>query len=236
MSPEQAKGRAADKRSDIWAFGCVFYEMLTGRRAFDGEDIGDTLANVLKSHPDLGVLPRTAPTWVRTLIACALEKDRHRRVADVSALRFMLDHGDMFSAPEASSRLSKRRTWPLVVSASALAALIASVVVWNLRRSPSSATPLVTRLSIAVPSSQPLLGNELAVALSPDGRMLVFRHQFITRSNQHRMTHGRCLIGDALVRIGQPWLAPGHRARRRLRRSCRMTVEVCAAPNGETSS
>ena len=68
MSPEQAKGRAADKRSDVWAFGCVLYEMLTGRRAFEGEDVSDTLAAVLKSEPDWNALPSNVPRAVRALI------------------------------------------------------------------------------------------------------------------------------------------------------------------------
>ena len=69
MSPEQAKGRPADKRSDIWAFGCVLYEMLTGQRAFEGEDVSDTLASVLKSEPDWNALPADVPPHIRMLIA-----------------------------------------------------------------------------------------------------------------------------------------------------------------------
>src|SRR4029079_3613312 len=68
MSPEQAKGRALDKRSDVWAFGCVLYEMLTGARAFDGEDVSDTLANVLKSQPNWPALPAKVSTPIRVLL------------------------------------------------------------------------------------------------------------------------------------------------------------------------
>jgi serine/threonine protein kinase len=68
MAPEQAKGRAADKRSDVWAFGCVLYEMLTGTRAFEGDDIADTLANVLKVEPDWSRLPATLPPAMRVLL------------------------------------------------------------------------------------------------------------------------------------------------------------------------
>ena len=84
MSPEQAKGRQADKRSDVWAFGAVLYEMLTGRRAFGGEDLSDTLAAVLKSEPDWSVLPADVPPPVRTLVQRCLAKDRRQRVADIS--------------------------------------------------------------------------------------------------------------------------------------------------------
>src|SRR4030081_1661457 len=76
MAPEQAKGRAADKRSDIWAFGCVLYEMLTGRRAFEGEDVSDTLAAVLRGEPDWNALPATTPAPIGKLLRGCLEKDR----------------------------------------------------------------------------------------------------------------------------------------------------------------
>jgi len=79
MSPEQAKGRPADKRSDIWAFGCVLYEMLTGKRAFEGEDVSDTLAAVLRSQPDMSALPAEVPEAVRRAVSGCLEKDRNKR-------------------------------------------------------------------------------------------------------------------------------------------------------------
>ena len=84
MSPEQAKGRAADKRSDVWAFGCVFYEMLAGRRAFEGEDVSDTIAAVLKSEPDWNALPSSLPNAVRALIQGCVRKDRQERIGDIS--------------------------------------------------------------------------------------------------------------------------------------------------------
>ena len=76
MSPEQAKGRPADKRSDVWAFGCVLYEMLTGKRAFEGEDVSDTLAAVLRGEPDWTALPADVPLAIRALMQRCLEKDR----------------------------------------------------------------------------------------------------------------------------------------------------------------
>src|SRR5262245_7710485 len=90
MSPEQAKGRPADKRSDVWAFGCVLYEMLTGCRAFDGEDISDTLASVLKSDPDWAALGADVAQPIRTLIQRCLAKDRRQRIADMSVVSFVL--------------------------------------------------------------------------------------------------------------------------------------------------
>src|SRR5207245_8395587 len=78
MSPEQAKGRVADKRSDVWAFGCVLFEMLTGKKAFEGEDVSDTLAAILRGEPDWNALPTNTPPHVRTLVTRWLEKDRKR--------------------------------------------------------------------------------------------------------------------------------------------------------------
>ena len=85
MSPEQAKGREADKRSDIWAFGCVLYEMLTGRRAFDGEDMTEVLGAVVRLEPNWEALPSDVPQPVRTLLQRCLVKDRRKRIADIAA-------------------------------------------------------------------------------------------------------------------------------------------------------
>ena len=92
MSPEQAKGRGADKRSDVWAFGCVFYEMLTGRRAFYGEDVSDTLAAVLKGEPDWNALPADVPPAVRALIQGCLRKDRKERVPGSAQTPFVTNN------------------------------------------------------------------------------------------------------------------------------------------------
>jgi len=91
MAPEQAKGREADKRSDVWAFGAVLFEMLTGRRAFDGEDMTDVLGAVVRLEPDWALLPADVPPAVRTLIQRCLVKDRRLRVSDISAARFVLN-------------------------------------------------------------------------------------------------------------------------------------------------
>src|SRR5262249_17105306 len=90
LPPAQAKGRPADKRSDIWAFGCVLSEMLPGKRAFEGEDVNDTLAAVLRSQPDLSALPADVPESVRLVVAGCLEKDRNRRFSDIAVVQFLL--------------------------------------------------------------------------------------------------------------------------------------------------
>ena len=93
MSPEQARGRAVDKRTDVWAFGAVLYEMLARRRAFEGESVTDTIAAVVKSAPDWSALPSDVPPHVVTLIQRCLEKDRKLRIGDMAVARFLLTHG-----------------------------------------------------------------------------------------------------------------------------------------------
>ena len=90
MSPEQAKGKPADKRSDLWAFGAVLYEMLTGKRAYDGEDVSDTLAAVLRGDPDWAALPVRTPAAVVTAMRRCLEKDRKQRARDIGDVSLAL--------------------------------------------------------------------------------------------------------------------------------------------------
>jgi serine/threonine protein kinase len=106
MSPEQAKGRPIDRRTDVFAFGCVLYEMLTGKRAFDGNDVSDTLAAVLRAEPDWTALPRDASPALRTLVQGCLIKDRAQRIADMSVVKFLLTEPRLSAAasPQARSR------------------------------------------------------------------------------------------------------------------------------------
>jgi serine/threonine protein kinase len=89
MAPEQAKGRPADKRSDIWAFACVLYEMLTGKRAFEGEDVSDTLAAVLRGDPDWAALPSTAPRAITHVLRRCLQRDPKQRLHDIADVRIL---------------------------------------------------------------------------------------------------------------------------------------------------
>ena len=150
MSPEQAKGKTADKRADIWAFGAVLFEMLTGTRAFDGEDVGDTLAAVLRAEPDWNALPAEATFPVRTLLRGCLEKDLRQRIADIAAALFVLRHqatgAGHRSAPDdagyvatCDARLSSAR--PRLFSVP----LLAGTGVWLLTR---PAPPSVVRTTI----------------------------------------------------------------------------------------
>ena len=120
MSPEQAKGRPADKRSDVWAFGCVFYEMLTGTRAFAEDDISETLAAILKSEPDWTRIPSDVPHAIRTLIQRCLVKDRRQRVADISAAKFVLC--ELGNLGDAAGNGESRRRASFALAARAAAA------------------------------------------------------------------------------------------------------------------
>ena len=106
MSPEQARGRPVDKRTDVWAFGAVLYEILTRTRAFPGDGLAETIAAVLKSTPDWTALPADAPPQVVTLIQRCLEKDRRARIGDIAVARFLLSEHATIGA--SSSRLDRR--------------------------------------------------------------------------------------------------------------------------------
>jgi serine/threonine-protein kinase len=173
MSPEQAKGRPADKRSDVWAFGCLLYEMLTGRRAFDGEDVSDTLANVLKSEPDWTRLPRSLRSAVLQLLKGCLQKDRSARVADFSTPLFVIR--DMSADLAPVERPVSHRAALMVAAAVAVGALTGAIAtrIWTGSERPM-ALP-VTRLTIPLGSQNRFsTTGRHVLALSPDGTRLVY--------------------------------------------------------------
>src|SRR5262249_30847724 len=142
MSPEQAKGKVADRRSDLWAFGCVLFEMLSGRRVFAADDVSETLAYVITRQPDWNGLPAATPSGIRTLLRRCLEKDRKRRLADASDARLEID--DALVAPPAEVPAGKtaaptsRRAAALAMIGLVLGALLASAAMWTLRPAPST--------------------------------------------------------------------------------------------------
>ena len=172
MSPEQAKGRAADKRSDVWAFGCVFYEMLTGVTAFQGEDVLDTLTAVMRSEPDWSALPARTPAHVRTLLERCLKKNRKERIADIAVAQFLLDAPS--SPPPSATATGRVRPWVLTLSCTAalIAGALGGVLVW---RSASKPPLTVTRFSFPLPEGQRFsrMGHQ-SVAISPDGTRIVY--------------------------------------------------------------
>jgi len=181
MSPEQAKGREADKRSDVWAFGAVLYEMLTGKRAFDGDDMSDTLASVLKIDPDWARLPADVPAAVRTLIEHCLIKDRRHRVSDLSAAKFVLNAHARLDViqpaavtPAVATVSRSRSNWLLPAAVGAVvAAVVVGGIAWGLRA--VSQPPVVARFSFTLPEGQDFSSNGRQVfAISHDGTRMVY--------------------------------------------------------------
>ena len=183
MSPEQARGKTVDKRSDIWAFGCVLHEMLTGRRAFEGEDISDTLANVLKIDPNWQALPAEVPAAIRALLRRCLDKDRRTRVSDISTALFVLDEaaglrgaveGPAEVGPYVRGEVSRwRRVVPAAGALIVGGAIVGGAVWWSMR----TASPAVVRTTIATTESTALVtaGGVRDVAITPDGSRIVYR-------------------------------------------------------------
>jgi Tol biopolymer transport system component len=176
MSPEQARGQAVDKRTDIWAFGCVLYEMLTGHVAFPGETVSDTIAAILGREPDWAALPATTPPMVGRLLHRSLEKDPKRRLRDIADARAELD-----DELEGGKALAMAVPRPTVVSAHSpwsrwaaiiLIALVLALAVWGVRRlNPAPENPLSNATFTRLTNFE---GDETQATLSPDGKFAAF--------------------------------------------------------------
>ncbi|HET6462767.1 MAG TPA: protein kinase, partial [Candidatus Krumholzibacteria bacterium] len=182
MSPEQARGKRVDRRADIFAFGCLLYEMLTGRQAFSGETVSDTLAAVLRAEPDWALLPQDTPRAVVKLLKRCLEKDPRARLRDIGEARIVLENverGVEMDDPgnTAAVAAKPKRAWlPWTIAALAIMAAIASIVLSDRSAAPVAET-VSTQLSRVLPpgSSLALRGqNPAPPAISPDGRRIVF--------------------------------------------------------------
>jgi len=171
MSPEQARGKVVDARADVWAFGCVLYEMLTGQRAFVGEDVNDMLAAVLRSEPDWELLPPSVPLRIKDLLRCCLEKDVKNRRRDVRDLRIEIEQvlkGTQERPPVPADQPPRIGRLAWIVLAVALAAAAGTLALaWAFR--PTSEAPEM-RVQINTPGT----ALPMHFALSPNGRYLVF--------------------------------------------------------------
>jgi serine/threonine protein kinase/dipeptidyl aminopeptidase/acylaminoacyl peptidase len=167
MAPEQARGKLVDRRADIWAFGVVLYEMLTGRRAFTGEEITDVLAKVIERDPDWSALPPATPASIRRLLRRCLQKDPAARLQHIGDARLELeepaDEPPSF-APPASFPTRERALWGTLAAILALAAIALGLRAWR----PVAPAPGL-RVDIVTP---PPLDSSLAI--SPDGRKVAF--------------------------------------------------------------
>jgi serine/threonine protein kinase len=181
MSPEQSKVWSTDRRSDVWAFGCLLYEMLTGARAFQGDDVSDTLAAVLRGEPNWTKLPARTPPLIRRLLRRCLEKDRNRRLADAADARLEIEE---LTAPSVADGAAAQRgpaprlTWSRVVPWALVAtlgvALLAGLQAWAPWRADKPVDRPLVRLDVDLGTdvSLPALiggGSSIAISLTERG-------------------------------------------------------------------
>ena len=172
MSPEQARGKPVGKQADIWAFGVVLFEMLTGKRAFPGEDITETLAAVIRAEPDWTALPAELPSSVATYLTRCLQKDPRQRVQAIGDVRLALTGAFETATPQrtttaASATPHRRLVWMAPLAGAAVMIVLLSVpALQHLRETP----PPETRTEIVTPATD----QPTSIALSPDGQQIVF--------------------------------------------------------------
>jgi len=208
MSPEQARGKTVDKRCDVWAFGCLLFELLTARKVYEGETVTDTISQVLQIEPNWDALPRDLPREIRRLLGRCLQKDPAKRLRDIGDAQ--IEIGEALEARteatrpvtvEAVREPSRRRGAPLwVVGAVAgvLVGLLAGFALWR-TEAPATAIERPLHLSVTLPEQAPLAGGGFLppLAFSPDGEMLVYagvdttdgvRRLFVRRLDRNEAT------------------------------------------------
>ena len=180
MSPEQARGRPVDKRTDIWAFGCVLYEVLTRRRAFPGETTSDCIAAVLTREPDWDAVPATVPPGVQSLLRRCLQKDAQRRLRDIGDARIELEEIQTGrSAPSvtaAQTQVTPERRFRLLGGAAVAFVLgaLAMALVSRSFRGEQAVFRRVTRFSLTLQNALINPSRSPNLAISPDGSRLAF--------------------------------------------------------------
>ena len=170
MSPEQAKGKRVDKRADIWAFGCILYECLTGKKAFQGETVTETLASVIRGEPDWNALPNITPQNIRFLLRRCLEKERSRRFRDAADVQIEIE--ETRDIGETAKTELKWRSW-LAWSVAAVFMLASAALSFIYFNSKSPIPAEFIQLKITLPDNASL-SPEGSFAVSPDGRCLAF--------------------------------------------------------------
>jgi len=172
MSPEQVRGQNVDVRADIWAFGCVVYEMLTGARAFAGQSSADVMARILERPPSYADWPAGAPAGLRRLVRRCLEKPLERRLGYIGDARLDLETDD---AEHVEEGVTRSRAWSQVAAGVAIGLIVGAAAMWGWFGA-SRTAPAESRLSLMFPNGdQPVTGYQPSVALSPDGRIVVYR-------------------------------------------------------------
>ena len=173
MSPEQARGKKVDKRTDIWAFGCVLYEMLAGKPLYTGQSMAEILASVIKDVPSLGGLPRNTPPAIRILLSRCLEQDLRERLRDIGEARIAIEHASA-PADAVGGRFGQAsRRWALLFGVAALlaAVVVGGLTLWNRQPVPVES---IRRLVVSLPAGQQFAATGQIMALSPDGKLLAY--------------------------------------------------------------
>jgi Tol biopolymer transport system component len=177
MSPEQARGQNVDKRTDIWAFGCVLFEMLTGRAAFAGDTASDTIAKILEREPDWAALPPSTPIPIRRLLFRCLAKNSKQRLRDVGDVRLEIDavNDVVPGVPDITAGPARRgwNTWLPWAAVAVLGGIVAGIGLWEARRQPIVAeAPLATAQFTYFTNWE---GIEAGAEISPDGNWVAFK-------------------------------------------------------------
>jgi len=174
MSPEQARGLPVDKRTDIWAFGCVLFEMLSGQRPFEGETVTDTFARILDHEPDWTKLPARTPSAIRTLLARCLRKDARKRLHDIADALIEIDDSSTPDRPDTDEKRMPRPQagWAWLPWLIAAAIAVTGWAAFSNRSAPSLPAPELVEVRVNAPDSSRFTGHWFTI--SPDGRHIAF--------------------------------------------------------------
>jgi serine/threonine-protein kinase len=214
MSPEQARGKPVDQRTDIWAFGCLLFEMLTGQPAFAGEDVMLTLARVLDRDTDMSSMPGTISPAVRHTIKLCLEKDPRKRIADIRDVRLALQGTFETALPRGAQaeEPASRRALPLAAAAAVAAALLVGVAVWLLKPTPPPEPKIVTRFDYELPEGVTLRNPVVSVLdIAPSGEFFAFQGSNGINVRAMGETEGRVIPGTEGAEIADVVISPDGR-------------------------
>jgi protein kinase-like protein/WD40 repeat protein len=188
MSPEQAKGRPADKRSDVWAFAAVLYEMFTGKRAFPGEDVSDTLVAVLRDDPDWSALPPNTPVRIRQTLRVCLQRNPKQRAQDIGDVRLALEGAfeTTVAAVSTAAVAGQSPAWrraAMLVGSLMIGGVVAGAAIWIATR-PAAPRVIRTTIETTGPTALSIMGFDRDLAVTPDGSRVVYRGagQLLVRS------------------------------------------------------
>ena len=208
MSPEQARGKTVGKRSDIWAFGCVLYEMLTGRRPFEGSDVTEILARILEQEPDFDALPAATPAPVRRLLHRCLEKDRAKRLPDIGVARLEIDDA-LAAQPDDARSIRKRLGAALAASALLVIAAVIGALVYSRWTSTPSPGPVRASIQLAAPLDFGF--QQPSFAVSPDGTRVVYRTRDHGALHSRQLRDGQSTVIAGTEGASTPFFSPDGR-------------------------